>query len=197
MKIIHHIAFLAIFLMALPVQGQKIKVTQGDIKDLKGLTQIKLVYDYSDLGVGKFEKEADYVAEKVTEKNEDEPGSGDAWKEDWYGDREEQYEPKFEELLNKYATWLEAGKEVDAPVILHVHTKFIEPGFNVGVARKPAYIDLELFFEKDGELLVSMLILKSPGSGGAGFDYDHGYRISEAYAKAAKSLAKYLDKNLN
>jgi hypothetical protein len=167
------------------------------MKDLKGMTQLKLVFDYSDVGVGKFENEADYVAEKVEDRNKDEPGSGDAWKEDWYGDREGQYEPKFEELLNKYASWLEVGKELDAPIILHVHTKFIEPGFNVGVARKPAYIDLELFFEKEGELVVSMLILKSPGSGAAGYDFDHGYRISEAYAKAAKSLAKYMDKHLH
>ena len=149
---------LAAILLALPLQGQKIKVSKGNISDLKGITQLKLVYDYSDVAVGKFDKEADYVVEKVEERNEDEPGSGDAWKEDWYGDRTEQYEPKFEELLNKYAPWLESGKEVEASVILHVHTKFIEPGFNVGVARKPASIDLELFFEKDGELLVSMLI---------------------------------------
>ncbi len=187
---------LAVILMATPSFGQKIKVTEGKVNALEGVTKMKIVYDYSNLGVGKFEVEDEYIAEKVTEMNEDEAGTGDEWKEAWFNDRPTRYEPKFEELFSKYAPFIEAGQETDAEVIMHIHTTFIEPGFNVGVARKPASINLEVTFAKGDAGLVKLDILNAPGSGGAGFDFDAGFRISEAYAKAGKSLARYLEKNL-
>ena len=63
--------------------GQKIKVVSGNINSLQGIAELKLEYDYSGLGVGKFDVEADYVDKKVSEKNEDEAGTGDLWKEKW------------------------------------------------------------------------------------------------------------------
>lgn len=184
-------------LMTISSIGQKIKVESGKIDALEGISKLKIEYDYSDLAVGKFEVEDEYIAKKVAEMNEDEAGSGDNWKESWFNDRPTRYEPKFEELFTKYAAFIESGKEVDADVTMHVHTTFIEPGFNVGVARKPAIVDMIVTFVKGGDELVSITVLKSPGSAGAGFDFDAGWRISEAYAKAAKSLGRYLTKNLD
>jgi hypothetical protein len=174
------------------VFGQKIKVINGDMKALKGVTALKIEYDYSDLGVGKFEVEDDYIAKKVAEMNEDEAGTGDSWKEKWFADRPERYEPKYEELFNKYAESIEAGQDVESDVTMDVHTTFLEPGFNVGVARKPAFINLEISFIRGGEALAVIEMLKCPGSDAWGFDFDTGYRISEAYAKAGKAMARYL-----
>jgi hypothetical protein len=147
--------------------------------------------------VGKFDVEADYIEKKVTEMNEDEAGTGDSWKEAWFDDREGRYEPKFEELLGEYAPFIKSGKDVEAEITLLVHTTFIEPGFNVGVSRKPALIDLELTFLRGEEQVLVMSLLKSPGNGAMGFDFDAEYRISEAYAKAGKTLGKYLSDALN
>lgn len=186
-----------IILMATPLFGQKIKVVSGDLNNLQGITELRIEYDYSDLGVGKFDVEADYIDKKVKELNEDEPGSGDSWKEKWFEDRSLKFEPKFEELLSEYAPFIKSGQDVQAEITLIVHTTFIEPGFNVGVSRKPALINLELTFLKGDEELVVISMLKSPGNAAMGFDFDTGYRISEAYAKAGKSLGKYLTKGLN
>ena len=178
------------------VFGQKIKVMDGNVKALSGVTAIKIEYDYSNLAVGKFDVENEYIEKKVAELNEDEAGTGDSWKEKWFADRPERFEPKFEELFTKYAANIESGQDVNSDVVMNVHTTFIEPGFNVGVARRPAYIDLEVTFHKGGEQVVVISMLKSPGSDAMGFDFDTGYRISEAYAKAGKALGKYLTKNL-
>jgi hypothetical protein len=196
MKLRIPIALLMIMMCAPMVTAQKIKMTNGKISDLKGTEKIRIEYDYSDLGVGKFENEEEYVAEKVAEKNDDEAGSGDQWREAWYNDRPTRYEPKFEELLSKNTTSFECGQDVDSDVIMQVHTTFIEPGFNVGVARKPASINLEVRFIQGNKLLSSMLVLNSPGSGAMGYDFDAGYRIAEAYAKAGKSLGRYLEKQM-
>lgn len=177
--------------------GQKIKIVSGNINDLQGMTALKIEYDYSGLGVGKFDVEADYIDKKVTEKNEDEAGTGDLWKQEWFDDRPLRFEPKFEELLNDYAPTIKSGQDLDAEITMLVHTTFIEPGYNVGVSRKPALIDLELIFFRGEEKVVVMTLTKSPGNGAMGYDFDTGYRISEAYAKAGKSLGKYLSDQLN
>jgi hypothetical protein len=186
----------AALLIATTSFGQKIKVESGDIKALKGVTELKIEYDYSNLGVGDFEIEDDYINKKVAELNEDEAGTGDSWKIKWFEDRPERFEPKFEELFSKYAASIESGQDVESDVVMNVHTTFLEPGFNVGIARRPALIDLEVTFTKGGEELVVITVLKTPGSDAMGFDFDTGYRMSEAYAKAGKSLAKYLVKSI-
>jgi len=161
------------------------------------LSELKIAYDYSGLAVGKFDVEADYIEKKVSEKNEDEAGTGDLWKQRWFDDRPLRYQPKFEELLGDYAPTINSGPDVEAEITMMVHTTFIEPGYNVGVSRKPALINLELTFLRGEESVLVMTLTKSPGNAAMGADFDTGTRISEAYAKAGKSLGKYFVKNLN
>ncbi len=197
MKKFKVLSVFAILLISITSFGQKIKVDSGKLSALKGITDLKIEYDYSNLGVGKFDVEDDYIVKKVADMNEDEAGKGDKWKEAWFNDRETRYEPKFEELFADYADFINSGQDVESEYLMNVHTTFIEPGYNVGVARKPAGINLEVSFSKGGEELVNILIINAPGGGAMGYDFDAGYRIQEAYAKAAKSLGKYLTKNLN
>ena len=111
--------------------AQKIKV-DGDLKFLKDVKALELAYSYDHMSVGKYDNEEDYLNERAAKRNEKEPGAGDKWKEDWVNDREERFEPKFEELFNEYIAekGMKAGKEMDdAPVKLLIHTTFTEPGF--------------------------------------------------------------------
>jgi hypothetical protein len=176
--------------------GQKMKVTSGDLSALKGTKMLKIEYDYSDMSVGDFDKEDDYIAKRVTEMNEKEAGTGDNWKVKWFEDRQTRYEPKFEELFSKYAASVESGKDVGSDIVMHVHTIFTEPGFNVGVMRRPSLINLVVTFSKGGEQLVVVTVDKCPGSDAMGMDFDTGWRISEAYAKAGKAIGKYISKYL-
>lgn len=184
------------------VNAQKIKLAKGKLDFLKEVKVIKVEYDYSDMGVGKFDDEADYVKQKVNDYNEDEPGRGDKWHEAWVSDRTDRYQPKFEELINKYLE--DAGVIVsegsqDAKYTMILKTTFTEPGFNVGVARKPALINAEVIFIETGSPdneLAKITVDKSPGGGAFGNDYDAGFRIQEAYAKCGKELGKYLYKNV-
>jgi len=196
MKAYRILSVFIVLLVSVTMFGQKIKIDSGKLSALEGVTDVRIEYDYSNLGVGKFDVEAEYIEKKVGDMNEDEAGTGDKWKEAWFNDRPTRYEVKFEELFSNYAEFLNSGKEVESDVVMNVHTTFIEPGFNVGVARKPALINLEVSFSKGGEELVHILILKSPGGGAMGYDFDAGFRIAEAYAKAAKSLGKYMTKAL-
>lgn len=191
------IACLAVF-FSTALFAQKIKVSSGNLDFLKGVNTLNVAYDYDNMGVGKYDKEEDYVADKVSDYNAKEAGRGDTWKESWVADREERFEPKFEELINKSLEKqnVSVGGHPDANYTLVLKTTFTEPGFNVGVARKNASINCEAVFVStdSGEELATITITNSPGRGGMGYDFDTGYRIQEAYAKAGKELGRFISK---
>jgi hypothetical protein len=194
MKSMRFLLLLCAIFVAGSMFAQKITVKSGSLKELKGVDKIKIVYDYSNLGVGDFSNENDYIAKKMDEAEKKTPGSGPTWKEKWFADRAKQYEPKFEELMGKNLEKVKMGKDVESDVVMNVHTTFIEPGFNVGVMRRPAFINLTVTITKGGSEIAVVEILKSPGADAMGFDYDAAFRIQESYAKAGKSFSGYIKK---
>jgi len=176
------------------LNAQKIKMKSGTLDFLKGQTGLLVKFDYSDMAVGKFPKEEDYIAKKRDEYNGKEAGKGDKWAESWVNDRTARFEPKFEELFNEYCSkkGLTCSQTADAAEYeMMVHTLFTEPGYNVGVARQNAYINVEITFKKiaDGEEVAVMSVDNCPGTGAMGYDFDTAFRIGESYAKLGKSLA--------
>jgi len=193
------ILFAAFLLSGMYANAQKIALKSGSVDPLKGQQTILVKYDYSNLSVGKYDKEDDYVAKKVEDYNKGEAGKGEKWKEAWVTDRASRYEPKFELLFNETAQGMKSEKaSSDAKYEMLVHTVFIEPGFNIGVTRKPAYINVEISFKEiaSGKDIAMMTVQNCPGRDVMGFDYDTGYRIEEAFAKLGKSTAAFLNKQL-
>ena len=183
------------------LHAQKIILKSGSFDFLKGQKAILVKYDYSNLSVGKFDKEDDYIAQKVADYNKDEAGKGDKWKEAWFNDRPKRYEPKFEELFNNYMKEkdLQCGQTLPGATFeMNIHTTFIEPGFNIGISRKPAYINVDIRFLESGsgKEVAVVTVDNCPGRDAVGFDFDTGYRLEEAYAKLGKSLSGFILKKL-
>lgn len=177
--------------------AQKIRIIEGDFSALKGQKMLNAKYDYSNMGVGSFEKEEDYVAKKTTDYNAKEKGKGDNWALQWVGDRKNNFEPKFEELFVK--TCMELGNHPEAKYTLIIHTTFTEPGFNVYVTRKNASISGEVWLVETADqskALCKLKFEKAPGRTFGGNDYDTGTRISESYAKAGKEIGKFIAEKL-
>jgi hypothetical protein len=199
MKKILFLTALQIIFTGFAVMGQKIVLDDGSLDFLKGQQKLLVKYDYSNLSVGKYDKEADYINDKVAEYNKDEAGKGDKWKESWLSDRPSRFEPKFEELFNTTGdSKIGCSQDSDAKYEMLVHTTFVEPGFNIGITRKNAYINTEIVFKEaaTGKEVATILVSNCPGRDAMGFDFDTGYRIEEAYAMLGKSLARYLLKAL-
>ncbi|CAG5072080.1 hypothetical protein DYBT9623_04017 [Dyadobacter sp. CECT 9623] len=196
-------AVVAIFALGLHVaNAQRVELRSGDVGVLSGQKTINVEYDYSSFGVGKFATEQEYLDKKAGEYNSKEAGKGDAWKKAWVDDRKNRFEPKFEELFNKGLG--EKGVQViqsrpDATYTMIVRTKFVEPGFNVGVMRKNAYVDYEIDIVESNNKSTKVAELgmrNVPGSMAMGMDFDTGARLAESYAKAGKTLSAFLDKKL-
>jgi hypothetical protein len=180
------------------LNAQKITVQSGKVGAVKG-QKLLATFDYSDMSVGKFDKEDDYIAEKSSEYNKKEAGKGDNWAASWKGDRSTRYEPKFEELFNKYGenAGVSASRTAnDAKFEVNIHTIFTEPGFNVGVMRKPAFINTIVTFKdlSSGQEIAVLKVDNCPGMDAMGYDFDTGVRIQESYAKLGKALAAFIAK---
>ncbi|MGN6507928.1 MAG: hypothetical protein ACTHLD_00525 [Chitinophaga sp.] len=81
--------FLAIFAGAsfISLQSMAQELTKGSLAFLKDVSEMKVSFVYDKLRVGELGKEENYVKKKKNEKNAKEPGKGDEWEKNWYGDR--------------------------------------------------------------------------------------------------------------
>ena len=179
-------------MLAAQANAQKIRVTEGSLDVLKNEKDINIEFTYNNMRVGKFDKEADYVNSRVKDLNKKEAGRGDTWAKAWVDDRKSRFEPKFEELFTQVTDLKFANK---AKYTLIFNTSFTEPGFNVGVMRKNAYIsgEFQLVESADHSKVVAKGTMeKSPGRTFWDNDFDTGERISEAYEMAGKALGRYI-----
>ncbi|MFT4153915.1 hypothetical protein [Parafilimonas sp.] len=186
------LAAIALFVFADSLKAQKIRLIQGSIDAVKAETAINFEYTYDSMRVGKFDKEADYIAKKTEEYNNKEAGRGDRWAKAWVDDRQSRFEPKFETLFTEYSN---KTNSKSAKYTMVFKTIFTEPGFNVGVARKNAQIDaIVLLVEtaNQGNVIAKITVDNALGRTFGGYDFDTGGRIAEAYADAGKALGKYL-----
>lgn len=179
--------------------SQKVKVTQGDFKSLKGITEYNLVFDYSNLSIPKYKSEEAFLEDKMNKRDEKEDGKGENFKESWFNDRPNRYEPKFIESFNKrFNGEVKVDRDLDgAEYTMKVHTSMLYAGYNVGVMRQNSKLEATITVYKTADpsqVIFTADYTKVEGSGAMGYDYDSGYRISEAYAKLAKSLASDIKK---
>jgi hypothetical protein len=137
---------LAVF--AISAHAQKIKLTEGSLDDLKGVTSMKVQYDYSDLKVGK-KAESDYLSEKKEAYNKKESGKGDKWESAWKADRQNRFQGQFEEKFKEFSD-IELDKKGSSTYMLILKTTMVEPGYNVYVKKGNAKVDSEAWIVETG-----------------------------------------------
>lgn len=178
--------------------AQKMKVSKGDIKNLKDISAYTLEFDYSNLEIPKYDSEDDFLADKMAKREEKEAGKGEEFKKSWFADRQDRYEPKFIESFNKRFDDGEVSVSMeDAAYTMKIHTNKIYAGYNVGVVRKNAEIDATVTVYETANpsnVLLEGKYSDVQGYGAMGNDYNSGYRISECYAKLAKNMAGFIIK---
>ena len=190
---------LAILLVGISLTGysQKLKVIEGDLSVLKGQTSVKTEFTYDNMTVTtKNVPEAEFISTKKAEYEKKEAGRGDKFATAWVEDRPNRFEPQFRELFAKHSEMTTAGD--NAKYTLIFHTTHTETGYNIGISKRPAYIDGEAWLvetaNKD-KVVAKMTIDNVPGSQFGGYDYDTGTRLAECYAKAGKDIGKLFAKS--
>jgi len=195
-KLLALLAFLAL-MIGQPAFAQKFKIKEGSLAAIKGASKMNLVFDYSQMSVGKFKTEAEYIDKKKGEYNKKEEGKGDKWEKDWVADRKERYAPQFTELFNKNCDDIKVVDGSNDEYTLVVKTMKTEPGYNIGITRKNAEISGEILVvetKNPTRIVLRMTFEKAVGRSFGGYDFDTGFRIQEAYADLGKALGKYMNK---
>ena len=170
----------------------QMKVVSGDFKNLKGIATYNVTFDYSDLQVHGFDSEETYLQDKMA-KREAKEGEAENFKENWYSDRENKYEPKFIEYINNRFEKgeIQVARNSDAPYTMHVKTTWIYPGYNVVAGKEPAKISATITISETANPKNILLIVdfkRSIGLEPGTFEFDQGYRIAGAYEKLAKNM---------
>ena len=192
---------MAIFLVSSLSLFAQCKLTSGDLKVLKGQSSINLKYDYSNLAVGKYKNEADYITRRTADMNKHKPGSGDEWAGKWVDDRTSRFQPEFERSLNKELDRFHVmckENATDAKYTLIVHTTFTEPGYNVGISNARAFISVVVNLVETANpssIVASMLMKKEISINMMGYDFDTGGRIQSCYTRAGEELGACIIKN--
>jgi len=199
MKTAKYVIVGLIALSAVSASAQKMVQESGDVKMLAGQTKLLVEYDFKDLDMGKEGSESDYLKKKRDDLNAKEAGKGDKFVEGWERNKEDRYEPKFEELFNKEMDGkmnLGTGNK-DAKYKLIVKTLTLYPGYNIGISKVPSYVSFEFIIVETAnptKELSKIEVRNVQGSQFMGTDYDAGSRLQESYAKAGKMLANYIQK---
>lgn len=175
------------------VQSNAQEVTKGSLTFLKDVPEMKVVFTYDHLRVGEMGKEANYIKKKKTEKEAKETGTGDAWEKSWYADRQKRYHPKFMELFTKYSK-IKLGEDLSSKYVMVVDTRFIEPGYNVGISSGYAEVELEIAIYDAADMKKPICKIRVDKEKGGKGQFDTGMRIGDAYAKAGKDLGKLVEK---
>ena len=130
--------YLITLLTGAALYAQDVQVS-GNLKELKGVTAIRMEYDYSNFSVGDV-TESEYVSRKMAEREMAKPGEGEIWKEKWLQDRWWFMNLSMRIYSDVITGIIKLGKQVESDVVMLVKTTFIEPGFYTGTRRKPACI---------------------------------------------------------
>jgi hypothetical protein len=194
---------LLVFLIFLTgvVYAQKMKVISGNFDFLKGEKELDLQMDYSHI---KFYKEnmdeAAYIAkqEKDIQKANKSPEEFEAWKKDWEYSKNTQFVDKFLASMNKNTDIKTSVDNPSAKYTLLVETVWIYPGWFAGVMNQPSKLSTVLkFVEKSdpSNVLLEIESKNAPGDNFVGLPNNND-RISEGYAKTAKTLARMIEKKI-
>ena len=203
MKKLSILLIMGLFLIpALTIHAQ-CKLKSGDVNMLKGEKLMNLQFDYSNLAVGKFKSDDEYVASKTKEMNKKKAGSGDEWAEKWKADRESRYHPTFERSMNKILDRVNSGVRdggKDVKYTLIVHVTFMEQGFSSFgyLPSKKPFISLNVDVVETAnpsKILANIDMKHEEGHVYGDLEVDAGSRIQGCYDEAGDDLAGFLVRN--
>lgn len=176
--------------------AQEVDLTKGDLSFLKGETSINVEMTYEKMSVGDFSKEADYIKKRVEEEDKKDPPNGDKWKTEWEQQKVNYFGEKFTlGLIKSY----EVKTDKSAKYTLIVNTKALEPGYQVGISKRNAGVDLTITLIETGKpekKLAVLYVERKPESMWRGAAFDAKSRIGDAYFVDGVAVGKFFKKNI-
>ncbi len=186
---------IATLVITFSVKAQTVDLSKGELSLLAGEKTINIEFAFDKFSVGDFSKEADYIKKRTEEANAKEPGSGDIWARRWQEDKEQKFGPKFILGFTKEA---DMTVSKDAKYTLIFNTTAVEPGYSVGVSKRNAGVDGQVWIVETSNKAKKLIVLsvERPGENmWRGAAFDAGSRIADAYYLDGQKVGKFIKKN--
>ncbi len=191
----HFTTFLLVF-CSIVGHSQRIKTLEGSVKNLKGITQYNVIFDYTQLSVTNYESEEAFLEEKMKMREKMLIGGGEKFKEKWFLDRGDYYEPNFIFFFNDYFIKKKkiniSENNLLAEYTIKVITNEIYSGYHVGVFSQHSKLRTTIIFYKNDN--PENILFKTKQTYTTGTAYDSAERIGNAYSLLGRKLADYLRK---
>lgn len=185
-----------VFLVSVTMTAQRYELLEGDLKNLKGISEYNITFDYSDMKVHGYESEEAFLNDKM-DKRRNVEGKAEKFREEWFSDRENRYEPLFIAYFNKrFAKGeIKLVKDTALKYTMNVKTVWVYPGYVVEPAKITAIITV---YETGNtkSVLAALEFEKSIGLEDNQYNGHRGERMAGAYEKLAKNMVIQLKRFL-
>ena len=188
--------FILLFLLGFgTIHSQKFEVDKGSIDNIIGINQYKVVFEYPEtLEVHKFGSEADFLEYQVNRREQKEAGSGEKFRELWFKNRTNRYEPTFVKEFNgfmledRHVTVSRNYKEAEHTMVVKV--LFIHPGKDIVLWHQKAELEvtIEIFRTDEPETL---LFSTKPFQIHGIADGDEFEKVTTAFGELGRWSAKF------
>ncbi|MDR6921683.1 MULTISPECIES: hypothetical protein [Chryseobacterium] len=188
--------------ISVTAMAQRMKIQSGDLKFLKGVETVNVVFDYSEMKLLKENfTEAEYIPRRIEELNKKTEGSGELWKKQWERSKEELWNPKFIMIFNKVLSKeninTKLKENAGGPYTLMVKVKWVYPGWDAGIMKQPAKVTTQLTFvdSTTKKVLCDIESIEAPGDQW-GSNFNNETRVGEGFAKTGKTLAQKIEREV-
>lgn len=192
---------LALFTVTL-ASAQRFDVQSGRLENLKGISEYNITFNYEGIEVNGFESEAAFLADKIKKReSHGDEEKAQAFRADWFANREKMYEPAFIDYFSKMFKngEVKVGRNTQAQYTMEVKTTWIYPGYNAGTDVEPAKIGATITIKETANPSKILLVIEFEKLIGLKHNImtnTLGDRISWAYEKLARNLALQLKRFL-
>lgn len=196
------VSLMLVATISVTVLAQKVKIQTGDLKFLKGVEAVNVVFDYADMKLLKENyTEAQYIPRRMEELNKKAEGSGEIWKKQWERSKEELWNPKFitvfNKTLEKEGVNTKLKENTKSPYTLKVKVKWVYPGWDAGIMKQAAKVTTQLVFVETAtnKIVCDIDSQEAPGDQW-GSNFNNETRVGEGFAKTGKTLAQKIEKEV-
>jgi hypothetical protein len=184
--------FLSLITFSFCTLAQKVTLSEGDVKFLKGQSTIQVSFTYDSMLVETNTPEEQFVRTKKAELEIKQAGLGARWEKAWVEDRKWKLEPAFK---NMFARTLKVSTLGKAQYTIIFQTNRTVPGWNFGVAlvQQESIIDGVATVVDTNDPTKILARFELTGMDGRGTVAQHawetGDQIAKAYETAGRELA--------
>ncbi len=192
-----------IMVSVIATHGQVFKTGTGNLEAISGVDRYNIVFEYAeDLKIPKYDSEEAFLETYAKKKDEKELGSGEIFKNQWFANRSDQFEPKFIQEFNffnlKEKQVTVAQNVSDADYTMVIKTALIDPGNSNFIFKKDARLEVTINIYRSvspNQIVYATEMVDVHSKGASVGDLD---RIMSAYAELGRGLSKHLSrKTLN